>query len=194
MFESLSNRKTIKIIGCGLAGAEVAFILANNGFNVHIFDNGQNLPSKSFDYYDEYQTFLTENMLDELDLLNSPLLSIAKKYGYENFGFVYSYDFMKKVRSELENHPHIHIFDAEIDEINETEPTIIATGHNTSMGLVKTVEKLIGQLHMCFYQPQLVAIDEESLDKNKINFKSTRLFCESHGKGIQPSCKQNLGI
>ena len=113
MFENLSNRKTIKIIGCGLAGAEVAFILANNGFNVHIFDNGQNLPDKPFDYYDEYQTFLTQNMFEELEFLNSPLLALAKKYGYENFGFLYNFDFMKKVRHELEAHQHIHIFNAQ---------------------------------------------------------------------------------
>lgn len=33
------SKKPIKIVGCGLAGAELAFILANNGFDVHIFDN-----------------------------------------------------------------------------------------------------------------------------------------------------------
>ena len=32
------SKKPIKIVGCGLAGAEIAFILANNGFDVHIFD------------------------------------------------------------------------------------------------------------------------------------------------------------
>ena len=31
------SKKPIKIVGCGLAGAEIAFILANNGFDVHIF-------------------------------------------------------------------------------------------------------------------------------------------------------------
>ena len=45
------SKKPIKIVGCGLAGAEIAFILANNGFDVHIFDNELYVPKDKFDYW-----------------------------------------------------------------------------------------------------------------------------------------------
>lgn len=166
------SKKPIKIIGCGLAGAEVAFILANNGFDVHIFDNGKNKPSQRFSYYDDYQNFMLENMKFELECLNSPLFSIAKKYNYTDFGMIYNEDFMQTVRNELLANNRIKIFDGNIDNLNDTETTVIATGHNTDKAFLNDIERIIGEMHLCFYQPVKMVIDANSVDFDKLNFVS----------------------
>lgn len=175
MIENLTpkfSKKPIKIIGCGLAGAEVAFILANNGFDVHIFDNEENIPTEKFEYYNKYETYMTENMKFELDCLNSPLFSIAKKYNFNNFGFEYDETFMFKVKSELASHNRIQIFKANIHELSKIETTVIATGHNTNKDLIKDLEKYIGKQHVCYYQPEKLVISTENIDFSKLNFVS----------------------
>ena len=192
------SKKPIKIVGCGLAGAELAFILANNGFDVHIFDNNfdenddrdkKDLKSSSKDcdneeiekdpichensYDDIYETFLIDNMKFELECLNSPIVSIAKRYDFNNFGFVYEEAFMKKVKELLQSNPKIKIFNMSIDTINETEITVVATGHNTSKALLDELSKFIGgKFHICYFQPEQLVIDASSVDLSKLNFIS----------------------
>jgi len=170
VFTNKISKKPIKVIGCGLAGAEIAFILANNGFDVHIFDDGKNHPTKSFDYYDKYQNFMTENMIFELDCLNSPLLSLAQKYGFSKFGFEYDESFMCKVREELERNPRIKLFHANIEQINVTENNVIATGHNTSEKIIDDLENYIGKMHVCYYQPEKIVVEAKSVNFDKLNF------------------------
>ncbi len=176
MIENLTPKfikKPIKIIGCGLAGAEVAFILANNGFDVHIFDNGLGLAREKFSYYDPYETYMIENMRFELECLNSPLLSISKKYDYDKFAYEYDEEFMKTIRFELEKHPKIKIFNVNIDELTETETTVIATGHNTSKKLIEDLEKkFIGNFHVKYFQPESLVLDALSFDNDKLYFAS----------------------
>lgn len=169
------SKKPIKIVGCGLAGAEIAFILANNGFDVHIFDNELYVPKDKFDYYDKYETYLTENMLFELDCLHSPLFSIAKRYDFKNFGFEYDETFMHKVRQLLKEHIHISLFDASIDTLTENETTIIATGHNTTKPLLNELEKYIGKMRLCYFQPVKMVIDANGIDREKLNFVTKSL-------------------
>lgn len=170
------SKKTIKIVGCGLAGAEIAFILANNGFDVHIFDNELYVPKNKFNYYDKYETYLTENMLFELDCLNSPLFSIAKRYDFKHFGFEYDEVFMHKVRQLLKENIHIKLFDASIDTLTDNETTIIATGHNTTKPLLEELEKYIGKMRLCYFQPVKMVIDAEKINKHDLNFV-TKTIC-----------------
>ncbi|MDE6583444.1 MAG: FAD-dependent oxidoreductase, partial [Clostridia bacterium] len=165
------SNKPIKVIGCGLAGMEVAFILANYGFTVHIFDNGDNSAKhKKFDYYNPYEIFLTENMKYELECLGSPLFSIAKKENFDKFGFKYSEEFMNKVKSILLSKPNVKLFSGNIDTLNETETNIIATGHNTDKKLLKNLEDYIGNQRICYFNPENLVLNAEHIDLEKLNF------------------------
>jgi len=175
------TRRAIKVIGCGLAGAELAFILANNGFDVHIFDNNSLLDtleaderdmSDTFPYYDKYETFLTENMLYELECLDSPLFFLAKKFGYSDFGFRYDKTFMMNVKKALEENPKIKIFNSNIEALTKGELTVIASGHYTNKELFDDVEQRIGKFQLCHNVPQKMVIDASTVNFDKINFVS----------------------
>lgn len=174
------SKRPIKIIGCGLAGAEIAFVLANNGFDVHIFDKNfqtkiliSDFPNKEkTNYTDKYTTYLTDNMKFELECLNSPLLTVAKKFDVSDFGFVYDREFMNTVRKILVQNPKIKVFDMKIDELNAGETTVIATGHSTTNELLKELEKMVGERHVCHFQPQSIVIDAKSVDIDNLNFLS----------------------
>lgn len=190
------SKKPIKIVGCGLAGAEIAFILANNGFDVHIFDSNfedkkernvishaeiapgidkssnQYVDRRERYYNDIYDTYLTDNMKYELECLNSPLISVAKRYDFNDFGFVYDDNFMSKVKELLLSNSKIKIFNMKIDTINETETTVIATGHNTDKKLLDELEKYVGKFHICYFQPEKMVIDATTVDLSRLNFVS----------------------
>ncbi len=175
MIEALKSKfskKPIKVVGCGLAGAEVALILANNGFDVHIFDDGNNRPKTNFGYYSKFETFMTENMQSELNFLGSPLLSIAKKHDFHNFGFEYDENFMFAVRKHLESNPKIKIFSATIDQLNLAETTILATGHNTNPKLLQELENYVEKKRICFFHPEKMILDAASVNLEKLNFVS----------------------
>ncbi len=177
MIENLKpkfSKRPIKIIGCGLAGAELALVLARNGFDVHIFDNGENFEGEQFSYYDKFETFLTENMKFELECLDSPLLDMAKKNGFSDFGFIYDSNFMKKVREKLESDPKIQIFHANIDKISENELTVIATGHKTDTKILPEIEKFIGKMRLCFEQTENAVIGK--VDKEKLFFDDENYY------------------
>lgn len=164
------SKKPIKVIGCGLAGAEVAFILANNGFDVHIFDNGSNERKERFDYYDKYEIFMTENMKYELECLNSPILSISKKIDYKNFGFEYDSEFFEIIKQNLQSNPKIKYFDCSIDTLSDTEMTVVSTGHHTDKRLLKELKDYVGSLHTCSFQPEKMVVDAETVNLNRLNF------------------------
>lgn len=166
------SRKPIKVVGCGLAGAEIALILARHGFDVHIFDNGNNKPKTVFPYYNSHEKHMIENMKFELDCLNSPILSISKKMGLETFGSEYDENFMLAVKKELENNPKIQIFKSNIVKLNPFETTVIATGHNTDENLLKEIENIVGKMRVCHFQPQKMIIDAKSVKLEKLNFVS----------------------
>lgn len=179
MLESVAPRfskKPIKIVGCGLAGAEIAFILANNGFDVHIFDgNAEKIGEIDFD--EDYGDCLVENMKTELESLNSSLFSVAKRYNFSNFGEKYDQIFMQKVKALLKEHPKIKIFDANIDTLSDSELTIVASGHNTTKKLVQELKKYVGDMHFCYFQPIELMIDAKSVDKEKLTQISQTEFC-----------------
>lgn len=175
------TKRAIKVIGCGLAGAELAFILANNGFDVHIFDNNKILDDlevderdmrDSFPYYDKYETFLSENMKFELECLNSPLFFLSKKYGYTDFGYRYDKTFMMKVRKELEANPRIKIFNSNIDELTNGELTVLASGHYTNKQLFDDIERRIGKFKLCHFEPQKMVLEATNVNFDKLNFVS----------------------
>lgn len=173
MINRFVSNKPIKVIGCGLAGMEVAFILANYGFTVHIFDNGDDSAKhKKFDYYNPYEIFLTENMKFELECLGSPLFSLAKRENFDKFGFIYDDKFMQKAKEILLSKPNVKLFNGTIDTLNETETNIIATGHNTDKKLLKNLENYIGQQRICYFHPEHLVLNAGNVDLKKLNFVS----------------------
>ena len=155
----------------------MAFILANNGFDVHIFDDSFEKRESIFDtmhqkehYNDKYDTFLVENMRFELECLDSPLFSVAKRDDFSQFGFMFDEKFAEHIKELLLSHPNIKIFNIHIDTLNENETTVIATGHHTSADVLAQLSRFVGKHRICHFQPQKMVIDGKNLNLEKFNF------------------------
>ena len=168
------SKKVIKVIGGGLAGAEVALILARHGFFVHLFCNNENV-QKSFVQQIENENAMRQNMEFELDCLCSPVFSLAKKFGFQNFCISQCSDIMFVLRKELEKQPNIQIFDGCIEKLNPSEPTVIATGHNTNGKLLQEIEEIVGKMRICHFNPQNLILDAKSVNLKQLNFETENI-------------------
>ena len=119
------KRKYIKIIGGGLVGIEIAYILARNGFCVHIFNKNQPLMC-----HIERRIALKNELDAELSAFDSPTYLLSKRLGVnvENIDG----EFVDMVREKLKTFPNLSFVDAEIDELNYNELTLLCTGNNTT--------------------------------------------------------------
>ena len=72
----LGKGNLIKIIGGGLTGLEVAYICANCGFRVHIFNKHQNPPT-----YNYVKSPYEKIMEEELNVWASPSYLLSHRVG-----------------------------------------------------------------------------------------------------------------
>ncbi len=152
-----AGQKHIKIIGGGLVGVEIAYILARNGFVVHIFDKEQ----PSMCEIEKNIPFKTE-MQEELIAWNSPSYLTAKRLGVslENI----KHDFVEMMKEKLKSFSNVSFVEAEIDEINLDELTLISTGNNTTTPLIDNLTKYIGENKIAFFHPEPMLIDNIDLN------------------------------
>lgn len=120
-------KKIVNVIGGGFAGMEAALTLADFGVEVHLFDD--HCPLEGLTYKKQIsQTFLNElfAMGCQSELSNN-LASLRQK-----------------TLQKVEINEKIKVFNEKIDEISLSEPTIIATGNNTSEQLFSQISQLVG--------------------------------------------------
>lgn len=132
------KNKVVNIIGGGYAGGEAALTLSGYGVEVHLFDIFS--PFESQIKVDEN----TKRLFKELQALNSASCALVD----DNL-----IDLRQKMREKLENDPNIMLFDGKIGEISLSEPTIIATGSNTSDAFFQQIESIVGKGRAYRWQP-----------------------------------------
>jgi methylenetetrahydrofolate--tRNA-(uracil-5-)-methyltransferase len=182
----------ITIIGGGLAGSEAAWQVAQNGFNVKLYEMrpststgahlsghlaelvcsnslGSNLPDRA-----------SGVLKNELRYLNSMLLECAEASALPA-GAALAVDreaFARMVTDKIQSHANIEIIREEMKEIPQT-PVIIASGPLTSESLSKSIAKLSGEEHLFFFDAIAPIVHAESINMD-IAFRASR-----YGKGDQ---------
>ena len=172
--------KTVRVIGCGLAGAEATYQLAKRGFNVELFEQ----KPKKFSPAHKNPNFaelvcsnsLKSNELtnscgllkEELRILDSLVIKTADMVSVPS-GSALGVDrelFSQKITEKIKSFPNVKIYYQTVEDIDTTIPTIIATGPLTDEKLLKNLKKFIGNDDLYFFDAIAPIISKTSLDQN----------------------------
>ena len=175
----MTNGKTVKIIGGGLAGCECALQLLKRGFEVVMYEmrpekttgahKTQNLAELvcSNSLKSSEPTTASGLLKDELDFFGCELLPLARSSAVPS-GSALSVDrelFSKAVEKRLSEFDGFALEREEITSLDDC-PTVIATGPLTSPDMADTIGKLTGKQRLFFYDAIAPIVTFESVDMN----------------------------
>lgn len=179
----------IHIIGGGLAGSEAAWQAAEAGVDVTIHEMrpvsatavhktdalAELVCSNSFraDKVDNAVGLIKE----EMRRLGSIVMRSADKARVPA-GAALAVDrhvFSQAVTDAVQQHPRIHIAREEVNAVpgSEWSPVIIATGPLTSDSLSRSIQDMVGEEHLSFYDAISPIVLAESIDMSKV-FRASR--------------------
>lgn len=193
--------KTVQVIGAGLAGSEAAYYLAERGIHVKLYEMRPKLmtPAHHTGNFAELvcSNSLRSNTLSnavgvmkaEMRLLNSLIINTADNHQVPAGGAlaVDREGFSEAITKTIKNHPMITVIDQEFTEFNDV-PTIIATGPLTSDILLTTLQTLLGESTLYFYDAAAPIIDKESIDLS-VCYQKSRYEEDSEGDYL--NCAMN---
>ncbi|WP_297453376.1 FADH(2)-oxidizing methylenetetrahydrofolate--tRNA-(uracil(54)-C(5))-methyltransferase TrmFO [Persephonella sp.] len=174
--------KKVAVIGAGLAGSEAAYKIAEEGFNVDLYEMR---PVKQTPAHrtEKFAELVCSNSLggkeittgagllkEEMKKLDSLVVETAEKFDVPAGGAlaVDREKFSEEITKILENHPNIKVIRKEITKIPEDyDFVIIATGPLTSEELSKEIQKITGAEHLYFYDAIAPTVDAETVDYSK---------------------------
>lgn len=178
------SEHTIKIIGGGLAGCESALQLLERGYKVEMYEMR---PQKTTGAHktDDLAELVCSNSLkssepctasgllkEELDLLGCRLLAIAKECAVPS-GSALAVDrqkFSEGVEKALFAYDGFTLIREEVNTLDDSRPTIVATGPLTSDALANEVGKLTGKNRLYFYDAIAPIVEFYSIDMSKAYF------------------------
>ena len=193
--------KKVRVIGAGLAGVEASYQLAKRGIEVHLYEMKPNefTPAHKNEHFAELvcSNSLRSNELttgagllkEELRKLDSIIIKTADACSVPAGGAL-AVDreiFSKTLTSIIKNNKNIIIHYERVDEIDETIPTIIATGPLTATSLSNNLQKLLGQNYLHFFDAAAPIITNKSIDFTKA-FIADRY---NKGDGDYVNCPMN---
>lgn len=188
----INTDRIVNIIGAGLAGCECAYKLANNGVKVNLYEMKKNKKTQAQNL-DTYAELVCSNSLKsdsitnacgllkkEMNILGSLMIDTSNECRVEA-GQALAVDrekFSKIITDKILNHPNISVFDKEIENINELEGIVVcATGPLTSDKLSDSIQSLVGEDKLYFYDAVAPIIDADSINMN-IAYKLDRYGTE----------------
>ena len=172
----------IKILGAGLAGCEAALWLANQGVQVHLYEQ-KPLHFSPAHQKEGFAELICSNSLkaerldsasgllkEEMRLMGSSLLGCAEKTRVVAGGAL-AVDrdaFSREVTGLVEQHPNITLHRQRVERIDESAPVLVATGPLTDGPLAADIQRLIGGQSLSFYDAAAPIVTAESLDMEKV--------------------------
>ena len=172
----------IKILGAGLAGCEAALWLANQGVQVHLYEQ-KPLHFSPAHQKEGFAELICSNSLkaerldsasgllkEEMRLMGSSLLGCAEKTRVAAGGAL-AVDrdaFSREVTGLVEQHPNITLHRQRVGRIDESAPVLVATGPLTDGPLAADIQRLIGGQSLSFYDAAAPIVTAESLDMEKV--------------------------
>lgn len=177
----VETKKSVNVIGAGLAGSEAAWQIAKRGISVKLYEMKPNKKSPAHKS-DDFAELVCSNSLrsnsltnavgllkEEMRRLDSIIIDSADNCSVPAGGAL-AVDrdlFAKEITLKLKNNPLIEVIEEEISEI-PSGITIIATGPLTSDDLAKSIGNLIGDDYLYFYDAAAPIIEKDSIDFNKV--------------------------
>lgn len=172
----------VRVLGAGLAGCEAALWLAEKGVEVELLE--QKPARKSPAHKSEnFAELVCSNSLKadrpdsasgllkaEMDLLGSHLLPEARRVRVAAGGAL-AVDrdaFSAGVTRLVESQPNITVVREEVTELDESLPTLVATGPLTDGALAAAIAEATGGDELSFYDAAAPIVTAESLDMNRI--------------------------
>ncbi len=182
---------SVKIIGGGLAGCEAAWLCANKGIKVNLYEmkpkrfseahKSSNLSelvcsnSLRSENPDSPTGLLKQEMRD-LGSLILQAAEVARIPAGQALG-VDREIFSQEITKKIESHPNISIHREEVREIPKDQVVIIATGPLTSPDLTKEIQQITGVNRLYFFDAISPIVEADSIDM-ELCFKASR-----YGKG-----------
>ena len=175
----------IRVIGGGLSGCEAAYQLARLGYDVELYEMRDGEKSTPAHKTTNLAELVCSNSLksvandtghgllkQEMQKIGSLLLECAYKCAVPAGGAlaVDREQFSALVESELSKFNNLKIIREEVETIDETVPTIVASGPLTSEKLSKDIDRLLGQENLNFFDAVAPIVDAQSIDFNKAFF------------------------
>lgn len=174
-------KKRVVVVGGGLAGSEAAWRLANEGFEVILYEmRPQKMtPAHKTGNLAELVCSNTLGGLEittgagllkaEMKMLGSLILEAAQVSRVPAGGAlgVDRNIFSQYVTEKIESHPNIKVIRKEVTEIPEDEIVIVATGPLTSEALSEKIKELVGYDTLYFYDAIAPIVEADSVDFSK---------------------------
>ena len=176
----------INVIGAGLAGCEASLYLANKGYQVNLYEQRPKNTTGAHKS-DLFGELVCSNSLKNMKLDNAcgllkeemrkfdSLILKAAEVSQVPAGNALSVDrtiFGEYITSQIKNHPNIKVIIEEVEELKEGI-NIIATGPLTSEKMTKTLQKILGEDFLFFYDAAAPIIEKDSIDMS-IAYKKSR--------------------
>jgi len=176
----------VHVVGAGLAGCEAANTLASHGYDVILYEQKpfKFSPAHKSEYFAELvcsNSFKADRvesaagmMKEEMRMLGSVCLKVADECRVPAGGaLAVNRDlFSSGVTDTIRNNKHIQVVSEEYTHIDDSVPTIIATGPLTEGKLAEELSRITGDDALYFYDAAAPIVTADSLDFSK-------LFCQS---------------
>lgn len=178
---------SITVVGAGFAGCEAAYILAENGVKVKLYEMKPKYKSAahSVDLFAELvcSNSFKASRLDsaagllkwEMQKLGSVCVKTALKTSVPAGGAlaVDRNEFSSQITDIIKNHKNIEVIHKKVDTIPQDDYVIIATGPLTDGELAENIKKLVGCDYLNFFDAAAPIVTAESVDFNKV-FSASR--------------------
>ncbi len=170
--------KKIRVIGGGLAGSEATYQLAKRGYEVELYEmrpvtktpahNTENLAELvcTNSFRSDALSNAAGLLKEEMRILDSIIMSSAdaSRIPAGSALAVDRENFSHFVEAKLAKMDNVTIIKEEITEIDPNIPTIIATGPLTSTDLSKSIQTLVHDESLYFYDAVAPIVDSESIN------------------------------
>lgn len=187
----MTDNKTIRIIGAGLAGCEAAYQAAEQGVLVELYE----MKPKKFTpahHSDGFAELVCSNSLrsndtsnavgllkEELSIMGSLIMEAAYATAVPA-GSALAVNrelFSEYITEKIKNHPNIKVVSEEITEIDPDVITVVATGPLTSEGMAEEISRLTGGDELHFFDAAAPIIDFSTINTD------VAFFASRYGKG-----------
>ena len=177
----------VRVIGAGLAGCEVALLLAKAGLKVDLYEMKpkKRTPAQVSDNFAELvcsNLFRSNNIHNAVGLIKEEmrrcggaLINLAE-HAKVPAGDALAVDrdkFAALVHKAIDDNNSIQIFSEEVQKLwDDDVVTIVATGPLTSDALSADIAQVIGKERLAFYDAIAPIIETDSIDMQEAFFES----------------------
>ncbi|MEA5004428.1 MAG: methylenetetrahydrofolate--tRNA-(uracil(54)-C(5))-methyltransferase (FADH(2)-oxidizing) TrmFO [Christensenella sp.] len=182
------QKKTVNVIGAGLAGCECAYQLAKRGIAVRLYEMKpqKRTPAHSADGFAELvcsNSFRSDRihnapglLKQEMRLLGSLVMRVADENRVAAGGAlaVDRQAFSAAVTKAIAENPDIEVIGQEVTDLGRftDEIVVIASGPLTSDGLAQEIRKLGGEEYLHFFDAAAPIVSAQSIDMDHAFFAS----------------------